>query len=146
MCINNNQMRLKKAFFNSVRNFISILPMMFAIIGLVALFQYYVTAEMISKLFGYSQFSDILTGTFVGAIANGHGSMSFIIAKGLQQEGVSIYALSTFTLAWVSLGFIQLPAEISVFGIRFTAIRNILAIFSTIFVTYFTILTMGLFI
>ena len=135
---------VKKAFINSFKGFVSIMPMMIAIVGLVAIFQTYITPDMISKLFGYSRFSDILTGTFIGAIANGHGSLSFIIAEGLQSQGVSIYALSTFTLAWVSLGFIQLPAEASVFGIRFTIIRNILAFLSTIIITYLTIITIGL--
>jgi len=120
------------------------MPMMISIIGLVGIFQVYITPDMISKLFGYSVLSDILTGTFVGAIANGHGSLSFIIAKGLKAQGVSIYALSTFTLAWVSLGFVQLPAEASMFGVRFTVIRNILAILSTILITYLTIITINM--
>ena len=135
---------VKKAFINSLKGFMSILPLMIAIIGLVGIFQTYITPDMISKLFGYSRFSDILTGTFIGAIANGHGSLSFIIAEGLQSQGVSIYALSTFTLAWVSLGFIQLPAEASIFGVRFTIIRNILAFLSTIIITYLTIVTLRL--
>ncbi len=135
---------IKKAFINSFKNFISIMPVMIAIVGLVSIFQTYITSDMISQLFGYNRFSDILTGTLIGAIANGHGSLSFIIAKGLQSQGVSIYALSTFTLAWVSLGFVQLPAEASIFGIRFTIIRNILAFLSTIIITYLTIITIGL--
>jgi len=135
---------IKKAFINSLLNFISILPMMLSIIGIVSIFQIYITPDMLSTLFGYSNFTDLLAGTLSGAIANGHGALSFIIADGLKNEGVSIYALSTFTLAWVSLGFVQLPAEAAVFGVRFTAIRNILAIFSTILITYLTIVTVGI--
>ena len=141
---NQKQPTIKKAFINSTKSFITIMPMMLAIVGLVSIFQTYITPDTISKLFGYSTFSDILTGTFIGAIASGHGSLSFIIAEGLQSQGVSIYALSTFTLAWVSLGFIQLPAEASIFGVRFTIIRNILAVFSTIIITYLTIITVGI--
>jgi len=143
---NNQQPTIKKAFVGSIRSFISILPMMFAIIGLVAIFQTYITSEMISKLFGYSNFTDIISGTIIGAIANGQGSISFIIADGLKQQGVSLEALSTFTLAWVTLGFVQLPAEASAFGIKFTVIRNLLAFLSTILIAYLTIITIGLFV
>ncbi len=141
---NKQQPTIKKAFIGSLKSFLSILPMMFAIIGIVGIFQTYITPEMISKLFGYNKFADILSGTFIGAIANGQGSISFIIADGLKHQGVSLYALSTFTLAWVTLGFIQLPAEASVFGIRFTVIRNLMAFFTTMIIAYLTIITIGL--
>ncbi len=120
------------------------MPMMLAIILLVSIFQTYITPETISKFFGYSGFYDVLTGTFVGAIASGHGSISFIIADGLKEQGVSLYALSTFTLAWVTLSFISLPVEASVFGIRFTTYRNILSFLSTILIVYLTIFTIGI--
>ena len=143
---NNQQITLKKAFLGSVKSFITILPVMFATIGIIAIFQVYITNDMISSFFGYSKITDIFTGTFTGALATGHGSISFIIAEGLKEQGVSIYALSTFTLAWVTLGFIQLPAEASVFGIRFTFYRNLFAVISTILISYLTIITIGLFV
>ena len=136
---------MKKALLNSTKGFLSILPMIIAIIAIVGIFNTYITPEFISKLFGYSHISDIFFGTFIGAIANGHGSISFVIAKGLQEQNVSLYALSTFTLSWVTLGIVNLPLEVSIFGIRFTIIRNILAIISTILIAYLTIITIGLF-
>ncbi len=135
---------MKKAFIGSIKSFISILPVMLAIVGLVGIFQVYITNDMISSLFGYSNFTDIFTGTFAGAIATGHGSISFIIADGLKTQGVSLYALSTFTLAWVTLGFIQIPAESLFLGTQFTIYRNILAFISTILIAYCTIITLGL--
>jgi len=137
------QPTIKKAFINSFKSFVSILPMMFAIVAIVGIFQVYVTSEMISSIFGYSKFADIFTGTIAGAISQGQGSISFVVAEGLQSQGVSLYALSTFTLAWVTLGFIQIPAEASVFGIRFTIYRNILAVLSTMIIAYLTIITIG---
>jgi uncharacterized membrane protein YraQ (UPF0718 family) len=135
----------KKAMINSIKSFASILPVMFSIIGIVGIFQIYITPSMISSFFGYGNLADIFTGTLAGAVATGHGSISFIIAEGLKEQGVSLYALSTFTLAWVTLGLIQLPAEASVFGVKFTFYRNILAFFSTMIIAYLTIITIGLF-
>ena len=43
------------------------------------------------------------------------------------------------------LGFVQLPAEASVFGVRFTFYRNILTLISTILVAYLTVVTVKAF-
>ena len=94
-------------------------------------------------LFGKSAFLDTLAGTFVGAISVGNGMISYVIAEGLLEHGVSVYATAAFILAWVTLGFIQLPAEASVFGVRFTIYRNILTLISTILVAYLTVITVG---
>lgn len=120
--------------------------MIIAVVGLIGLFQTYVTANMLSTLFGYSAFSDIIVGTFAGAVSSGNGAISYVIAEGLQSQGVSVYALSTFILAWVTLGFVQLPAEVSVFGLKFTSYRNILTLLSTIIVSYLAVITTRLFV
>jgi len=132
---------LKKAFLSLV----SVLPMIIAVIALVGLFQTFVTPESFSYLFGKSDFLDTLAGTFVGAIAVGHGMISYVIGEGFLQQGVSQFGVAAFILAWVTLGFVQLPAEISIFGGRFTLYRNILTLISTILVTYFTVVTVGVF-
>jgi len=126
-------------------SFISILPMIIAVTGLIGLFQVYVTTDMLSTLFGYSTVSDIIVGTFAGAVSSGNAAISYVIAEGLQSQGVSVYALSTFVLAWVTLGFVQLPAEASVFGLKFTSYRNILTLLSTIFISYLAVITTRLF-
>jgi len=45
--------------------------MVLAVVGLIGLFQTYITADMLSTLFGYSAFTDILVGTFAGAVSSG---------------------------------------------------------------------------
>lgn len=142
----NKNPSLKKAFISSAISFISILPMILAVTGLIGLFQTYITTDMLSTLFGHSTFSDIMVGTFSGAVSSGNGAISYVIAEGLQSQGVSVYALSTFVLAWVTLGFVQLPAEVSVFGLKFTTYRNILTLLSTIVVSYLAVITTRLFV
>ena len=136
----NNQL-IKKAFINAIKGFISIIPMILAVVGLVGLFQTYITSQMLSNLFGYTKFYDIVVGTLAGAISLGNGTISFVVAQGLQEQGVSLYALSSFILAWVTLGFVQIPAEISIFGVKFTTYRNILALISTILISYLSVIT-----
>jgi uncharacterized membrane protein YraQ (UPF0718 family) len=134
---------LKKAFSKALVGFLSITPMLIAVIGLVGLMQIYLTPDMLAGFFGNGPILDTLSGTLAGAISMGQGVISYVVAEGLMQQGVSHYALSAFILAWITLGFVQLPAEASVFGIRFTFYRNILTLLSTIIIAYATVLTVG---
>lgn len=135
---------MKEALKKSLLSLILVLPMIIAVIALVGLFQTYVTPDKFSFLFGKSPLLDTLSGTLIGAISVGHGMISYVIAEGFLQQGISNFGVAAFILAWVTLGFIQLPAEASVFGVRFTIYRNILTLISTILVAYFTVITVGI--
>ena len=133
----------KQSFLKAVMGFLSMLPMIVAVVALVAVFKSYVTPEMLSTLFGHGRVADIAIGTLTGAVSSGNGALSYVIGEGLLDQGVSLYAVSAFVLAWVTLGFIQLPAEASVFGVRFTVWRNLLTLISTVAVSYLAVVTTG---
>ena len=132
-----------KAFQKAVVGFLSLSPMIFAVIGLVGLFQAFITREMLKSLFGGNPVTDTLTGTFAGAIAVGQPIISYILGGEMLEEGISMYAVTAFVLAWVTLGIVQLPVEAKVLGLRFTVQRNILAFFFTIIVSVMTVWTLG---
>lgn len=131
---------LKKALFV----FISMAPLLFSIIALVGIMQTYITTDMMASIFGWGILSDTLIGTLFGAISSGNPAISYLVGGELLQEGVSLYAVTAFLLAWVTLGIIQLPAESEVFGFRFTVYRNLLAILSTILIAIVTVFTVGI--
>ncbi len=124
------QKHLKKAG----RGMISMTPMIVGIVGLVGLFKGFVTQEMLASLFTGNPITDTLVGTAAGMVAVGQAMISYILGGELLDQGVSFYAVAAFVLAWVTLGVVQLPAEIEVFGGRFVLVRNILAFVSTILV------------
>jgi uncharacterized membrane protein YraQ (UPF0718 family) len=126
---------LKKAFIQ----IFSMMPMVIAIVGLVGLFLTFVSNEMLGSMFSGSVVGDTLVGTLAGAIAVGQAMISYIIGGELLKDGVSLYAVTAFILSWVSLGFVQLPAEFEVMGVKFTIIRNILAFISTILIAVITV-------
>jgi len=132
----------KKALKKAIMSLISMMPILLGVIGLIGIMQTYITPNMLSKLFGHGMVADIGTGTFMGAISSGNPTVSYIIAKELLGQGITLYAVTAFILAWVTLGIVQLPAETSVFGLRFTLYKNILTLFSTILVAYFTVMTL----
>jgi len=121
------------------------MPMLLGVIGLIGIMQTYITPDMLSTLFGYGVVADIGTGTLMGAISAGNPAVSYIISEELLGQGVTLYAVTAFILAWVTLGMVQLPAEVSVFGVRFTLYKNILTLLSTMLVAYFTVMTLEVF-
>lgn len=136
---------VKKALKKAIMSLISMMPMLLGVIGLIGIIQSYITPDMLSTLFGYGVVADIGTGTLMGAISSGNPAVSYIIAEELLTQGVTLYAVTAFILAWVTLGIVQLPAEASVFGLRFTLYKNILTLLSTMLVAYFTVITLQVF-
>ena len=135
--------RFLKVLQKSSLSFLAIAPLLLGIIGLVGLFQVLVTPEMLSSLFRGNPLIDTLVGTLTGAAAAGNPLISYLIGGELLTQGVSLYAVSAFILSWVTLGFIQLPAEVEVFGGHFTLYRNILAFVFTIIIAVLTTLSLG---
>jgi len=133
------------AFKKALNNFLSMTPMLLGVIGFIAILQTYVTPDMLAHLFGYGIITDIFTGTFIGAISSGNPAVSYIISDQLLTQGVSLYAVTAFIISWVTLGIVQLPAEVSVFGLKFTFYKNILTLVATMLVAYLTVLTIGVF-
>jgi len=138
----------KTSFLASIKKavlgFVSLLPMIIAVIGLVSIFQVYVTPTMLAGFFGHGVGQDILDGTFIGAISSGNGAIAYVVAEGLKHHGVSSYALISFILAWTTLSFTHLPAEASVFGVKFTTFRNLLTFLCTMIIAYLSVVTLGL--
>ncbi len=125
----------------SAMSLIMLSPMIVAIIALVGLTRAFMTKEFITSVFGHGAIADTLIGTVTGMIAVGQAIVSYIIGGELLQDGVSLYAVSAFILAWVSLGVVQLPLEAEVLGVRFTILRNIFAFVFTIIVAVLTVLS-----
>ncbi len=70
----------------------------------------------------------------------GNAMISYILGGELLKMGVSLYAVTAFLLAWVTIGYVQLPMEITFLGKRFTVIRNLMAIFFTLLISILIVL------
>jgi len=136
--------RLKTAAKNILGTLMMVMPMLLSVIGLMGLFETLVTPEMIQSVFQGSVLSDTLIGTGVGAISVGQPFLSYAIGGELLDEGVSLYAVTAFILSFVTLGLIQLPLEWSLFGTRFTLLRNILSFIFALLISIVTVSILGL--
>ena len=131
----------RKVLQKSALSFLALSPLLLGIIGLVGLFQVLVTPKMLAALFQGNGVIDTLIGTLAGATAPGNPVVSYLLGGELLQQGISLYAVSAFVISWVTLGLTQLPAEVEVFGGRFTLYRNILAFVFTMLIATLTTLT-----
>jgi uncharacterized membrane protein YraQ (UPF0718 family) len=133
-----------QAFYKSAKGFALNLPMLTGVILLTGLFEVFVTPEMLSSLFSGHPFYDTLIGTVSGGISVGQPFVSYLIGGELLNNGMSYYAVTAFILSWVTLGVVQLPYEYSMFGGRFTLIRNLLAFIFVLLITFVTVQTLQL--
>ena len=124
---------------DSVFSMLHMMPMILAIVGMVGLFRSYITQQMLVSVFDGNAVHDTLVGTLAGMVAVGQAIVSYILGGELLEQGVSLYAVTAFVLAWVTLGVVQLPMEASVLGVGFTWRRNLLAFLSTILVSVVTV-------
>lgn len=131
-----------KVLRKSSLSFLAMAPLLLGVIGLVGLFQILVTPKMLASLFRGNPLVDTLIGTLTGAAAAGNPVVSYLLGGELLGQGISLYAVSAFILSWVTLGVIHLPAEVEVFGGRFTLYRNVLVFFFTMLIAVLTTLTL----
>ena len=135
--------RFKQALAGSLKSLYTILPMLFAVIGLIGLFQAMVTPKMLHAVFNGGVLHDTLAGTLAGGVSVGQPFFSYIIGGELLKEGISLYAVTAFILAWVTLGIVQLPLEWALFDGRFAIVRNLLSLLFALLIAFATVATLG---
>jgi len=136
-----NSTKIRKVSKKTLTGILKILPMLLAVVGLVGLFKAYVTPEILKMLFNGSLLHDELVGIIAGAVSVGQPFMSYIIGGELLKEGVSFYAVTAFLLSYITLGIIQIPMQLEIFGLRFTLILNALALVFSVVVSVATVVS-----
>ena len=134
---------IKEAFNKSLKGFLSMLPMLLAILLLLGIFDVYITKDIMLSFFISNNFVDTITGTLLGGVLTGNPMISYILGGELTDAGVSLYAVTAFILSWVTIGLVQLPAEVEVFGLRFTFYRTLFTFITTILVSLCTVSTVN---
>lgn len=96
-----------------------------AVFGLVGLFEVYIPADLIARWMGQTAgVLSLLMGGLLGSVAAGPPAAAFPIARTLLDGGAWMPAVAAFIVSWVLVGFVSLPFEAKVFGVRFALLRN----------------------
>ncbi len=131
---------MKQAILKSAKAMWSTLPIILGTILLLSLLYSLIPKSIYAELFSGNIFLDSFVGGFVGSIAAGNPITSYVIGGELREQGVSLLVVTAFLVSWVTVGFVQLPAEILILKKKFAILRNITAFFLSIIVAIITIL------
>ena len=133
-----------RALRSSGRQFASILPVLIGVVLCIGLFNAFVTKEVLASIFSGNTVLDTLWGACFGSILAGNPINSYVIGAALLNHGVSLFAVTAIIITWVTVGLIQLPAEIASLGLRFALLRNALCLILAIPVAILTVMLLNL--
>lgn len=115
-----------------------VVPILLGTLLLISLAEAAIPKSFYIKIFQGSGIFASLIGAIVGSISAGNPITSYILGGEMLKEGIGIIAVTAFLLTWVTVGLIQLPAEMMILGKRFAIIRNVSAFVLAILVAFAT--------
>ena len=139
---NDDEKGIFVSFYKAFKSFRATFPIMIGIILIFGLFRTFVSKEMLLSVFTGDTLQSTFMGALIGSISTGNPVTSYIIGGELIKEHVSLIAITSFIVAWVTVGIIQLPAEAGILGRRFAFVRNILSFILSILVSIATVKTL----
>jgi len=134
---------LKKALVKSARAMYKSLPILLGVILLISLANAIIPKAVYASFFRGNPIFDSFIGSTIGSILAGNPITSYIIGGELLKQGISLLAVTSFLVAWVTVGIVQLPAEAMLLGKRFAIIRNITAFVFAMIVSVITVVILG---
>ena len=112
------------AMKRSGNQFASMLPIFLGVVLLIGLLNTFASKNFFTALFSGKVVLDTFFGAFFGSILAGNPINSYIIGGELLHYGVSLVTVTALIITWVTVGLVQLPAEMAALGRRFALLRN----------------------
>ena len=136
-------MNLREALVKAAKGLGRVFPTITGILILISLFNTLVPVSSYKILFRGTIF-DPAIGALLGSVVAGNPVTSYLISGDLLKQGIGLLTVTTFLTAWVTVGVVQLPAEIQFLGKKFALIRNLSAFILSLVVAFLTVILMGL--
>jgi hypothetical protein len=137
--MNNTQKILKQTF----SWFKELIPMLMWILLLISILKELWLFNYLSSYLS-NNFLSIIIADIFGSISAWNTINSYIIADTFWDINENILIISVFLISWVTVWFIQIPAEIYFFGKKFTFIRNLISFIFAIIWAYIIYLLMNI--
>ncbi len=131
--------KAKKSLSKGWKQFLDRLPLLFAIFLLIGLFDVFVPKEVVVKFIGAGRgIVSIFSAAVLGSVIMGPVSSAYPLGGVLLKKGATVATTAVFLNAWVMVGVVTFPFEVSVFGKKFALTRNVLAFIGAIVVGVLT--------
>lgn len=137
--------KLKISHSKSIKGILNIIPIILGILLLVNMVNVVVPKSFYSKIFSGNLILDALKGSLLGSFLTGNPITGYILGNGFLTAGASLVAVTSFIVAWTTVGLIQLPAEALMLGKSFAVYRNISAFFMAIIAAILSVLLLNIF-
>ena len=132
--------KLKSALIKPARSMFNSLPILVGIVLLIGLANTLTPRSFYAYLFSKNVILNSIIGSGLGSIFAGNPVTSYILGGELLKQGISLVVITSFLVAWVTVGLVQLPAEALLLGRKFAIWRNILSFIFSIVVAITTVL------
>ncbi|MGD8764605.1 MAG: NifB/NifX family molybdenum-iron cluster-binding protein [Desulfobacteraceae bacterium] len=130
---------LVQALKSSIYQIVKLVPIFMAVILSIGLFITFISEEILSQIFSGNPALEMFWGAWFGSILAGNPINSYVIGGELLEYGVSLFAVTSFITAWVTVGLAQLPAEIAALGKKFALVRNAVAFVMSLVIAALTV-------
>ncbi|MBT3450803.1 hypothetical protein HN652_05715 [archaeon] len=136
--------KFNESIIKSLKGLWNAFPILIGIILLISLINVLIPKSTYSLIFTGNYFMDSFVGGILGSILAGNPITSYIIGGELLNEGISLIAITAFLVCWVTVGLIQLPAEVTILGKKFAIIRNLISFIFSIVIAIITTIGVNL--
>ena len=136
--------KFNESIIKSLKSLWNAFPILIGIILLISLINVLIPKSTYSLIFTGNYITDSFVGGILGSILAGNPITSYIIGGELLNEGISLIAITAFLVCWVTVGLIQLPAEITILGKKFAIIRNLISFIFSIVIAIITTIGVNL--
>lgn len=122
-----DQVRTARALRTIIQSLKGLAPTILGMISLVGLLLALLPPEVLTKMFTIKGVAGIATISLVGAVFTMPAPIAFPLAGSLLTLGATPAALATFITTLTMVGMVSAPIEASIFGARFTLLRQVLS-------------------
>ena len=134
--------RITRAIRQTAVTFVRVFPILFGVLALASLVNAAMPLRMITEVLPMEGVLGPLAGAVVGSVAAGHPLTSYVLGGELQTAGIGLATVAAFLVSWVTVGVVQLPAEMISLGKRFAIYRSVFCFFSSIAIAYLMAFTL----
>ena len=135
---------MKKAIIKATESLEKTLPLILGTVLFVSLLTTVVPESFYTRFFNKNIVFDSFIGSIIGSISAGTPIISYILGGEMLKQGISLIAVTTFLVTWVTVGFIQIPIESIALGRKFAIWRNLSAFVLSIIVAFTTVLILNI--
>lgn len=141
--INNSKSKIKKILIKNLKQLFNLIPILISIILLISLINNLIPNDFYNNIFTRYEFLNMLIIDIIGSILVGTPIAAYIISEEFLKNNLSLFIVTTFILAWTTVGIVQFPAEAILMGKKFAIVRNSLAFIFAIISSYLTVIIYG---